>query len=57
MTQEETAYHAEALSYDGAQLFDPSVKGRAMKEWVQVPYDYVDKWAVFSAAAAEYTVT
>jgi hypothetical protein len=27
--------HQEALSFDGSELFDPSGKGRAMKEWVQ----------------------
>ena len=36
--------HSEALSLDGAQLFDPSGKGRPMKEWVQVPYDYSESW-------------
>lgn len=46
--------HQEALSYDGAQLFDPSKKGRAMKEWVQVPFDYEEKWAAFAVAAGEY---
>ena len=30
--------HTEALALEGAQLFDPSGKGRAMKEWVQLPY-------------------
>jgi hypothetical protein len=46
--------HKEALSLDGAQLFDPSGKGRAMKEWVQVPFDYKDKWLGFAKAAFEY---
>ena len=46
--------HSEALSFDGSQLFDPSKKGRAMKEWVQVPYDYKDDWEKFALAAAEY---
>lgn len=46
--------HRDALSLDGAQLFDPSGKGRAMKEWVQVPYDYKDQWLSFAKAAAEY---
>ncbi|RYY84426.1 MAG: hypothetical protein EOO15_19405 [Chitinophagaceae bacterium] len=31
------AEHANALSVAGARLFDPSGKGRPMKEWVQVP--------------------
>ncbi|MCB0739092.1 MAG: hypothetical protein KDC92_16400, partial [Bacteroidetes bacterium] len=35
--------HSNALSLNGAQLFDPSGKGRAMKEWVQVPTTYSDK--------------
>jgi hypothetical protein len=46
--------HKEALSFDGAKLFDPSGKGRAMKEWVQVPYDYSSKWEKFAKAALEY---
>ena len=46
--------HQEALSLDGTKLFDPSGKGRAMKEWVQVPYDYKDQWANFAQAAEEY---
>ena len=45
--------HKEALSLDGAQLFDPSGKGRPMKEWVQVPYAHQQRWAEFAAAAAE----
>lgn len=46
--------HTDALSLDGAQLFDPSGKGRAMKEWVQVPYIYQTKWKQFTQAAAKY---
>jgi hypothetical protein len=46
--------HKEALSLDGSQLFDPSGKGRAMKEWVQVPYHYQAKWAAFAKAAFSY---
>ena len=46
--------HQEALSYDGTQLFDPSGKGRAMKEWVQVPFDYQDKWEIFAQEAFQY---
>ena len=26
--------------YPGSQLFDPSGKGRAMKDWVQVPTEF-----------------
>ncbi|MBA2613026.1 MAG: hypothetical protein H0U95_13735 [Bacteroidetes bacterium] len=46
--------HKEALSLDGSQLFDPSGKGRAMKEWVQVPYDYSQDWEKFAKAALKY---
>jgi hypothetical protein len=47
-------FHSEALSLDGAELFDPSGKGRAMKEWVQVPYEYKDLWPKLAQAAVEY---
>ena len=46
--------HSEALSLDGSQLFDPSKKGRAMKEWVQVPFDYAEDWTRFTEGALEY---
>lgn len=46
--------HTEALSWDGSQLFDPSGKGRPMKEWVQVPAAYKEQWAHLAKAAAEY---
>jgi hypothetical protein len=46
--------HKDALSLDGAQLFDPSGKGRAMKEWVQISYDYKDQWSQFAKAAFDY---
>jgi hypothetical protein len=46
--------HKEAVSLDGSQLFDPSKKKRPMKEWVQVPFDYKDKWEAFAKAAFKY---
>jgi len=46
--------HAAAIALKGAQLFDPSGKGRAMKEWVQVPYTHKAKWETFAAAALKY---
>jgi hypothetical protein len=33
-----------ALGLVGTQLFDPSGRGRPMKEWVQVPFAHVDVW-------------
>ena len=46
--------HTEALSLDGSQLFDPTGKNRPMREWVQVPFDYADRWAAFARAAQAY---
>lgn len=46
--------HADALSLDASQLFDPSGKKRPMKEWVQVPYQYKDSWLLFAQSAKEY---
>lgn len=46
--------HKDALSMDGSCLFDPSKKGRAMKEWVQVPYDYSSKWKKYAKEALDY---
>ncbi len=48
--------HSEALSLDGAKLFDPSGKNRPMKEWVQVPFEYKDRWEEFSIEAMRYLV-
>lgn len=46
--------HRDAMSLDGSQLFDPSSKGRPMKEWVQVPEEYQAKWKKFAEAAFAY---
>jgi len=46
--------HTEALSLAGAKLFDPSGKGRPMKEWVQVPFAYHEHWGKFAKAAIAY---
>jgi hypothetical protein len=46
--------HAEALSLDGTHLFDPSGRGRPMKEWVQIPFAYQAQWPAFAAAALHY---
>jgi len=46
--------HAAALALDGAQLFDPSGKRRAMKEWVQVPFAHKDQWPELASAARQY---
>lgn len=46
--------HATALALKGSQLFDPSGKGRAMKEWVQVSYTQKAKWEELAKAALAY---
>ena len=48
--------HKEALGLKGAQLFDPSKKGRPMKEWVQVGYEHKSQWKKFSNAAMKYVI-
>ena len=46
--------HKEALGLKGAKLFDPSGKGRAMKEWVQLPSVHSKKWNVYAESAFNY---
>ena len=41
----------QALSLDGAQLFDPSGRGRPMKEWVEVPAAHAAEWPRLAEAA------
>ncbi|MGE5425130.1 MAG: hypothetical protein ACM3N9_07180 [Syntrophothermus sp.] len=43
--------HAEALALGESRMFDPSGKGRPMKEWVQVTFDHKDRWREFALAA------
>lgn len=45
------ADHGRALALPGARLFDPSGRGRPMKEWVQVPYEHHDEWLELGGAA------
>lgn len=46
--------HEKALGFSGSQLFDPSGKGRPMKEWIQVPYAHADQWALLAKEALKY---
>lgn len=43
-----------AIALKGAKLFDPSGKGRPMKEWVQVPYTQQKKWQNLAGKAISY---
>lgn len=47
-------HHAEALSSPHAALWDPSSKGRPMKEWVALPPPPGKKSTTFAAAARAY---
>ena len=38
------AERERALSLEGAELFDPSRQGRAMRQWVAVPVAHAAKW-------------
>jgi len=51
------AVHAEALALKGAELFDPSGMGRAMKEWVVVPPAHAKRWSEFAEAARSYVAS
>ncbi len=42
----------EAMSLDGSKLFEP-MEGRPMKEWVQIPFHYKNKWKQFVLASAD----
>lgn len=48
------ALHQEALSLTGSALFDPSGKGRPMKEWIQVAFTHKEQWAIYAEAALHY---
>ncbi len=48
------ADHATALGLAGAYRFDPSGKGRAMKEWVVVPAAHQERWLDLARAAQRY---
>ncbi len=42
----------EALTLEGIQLFEP-MEGKQMKEWVQIPFSYRDKWKKFALISAD----
>lgn len=45
--------HAEAMALEGSVLFDPSGKGRAMKDWVVVAADHQGEWSRLATAAID----
>ncbi|MBC7631500.1 hypothetical protein [Aeromicrobium sp.] len=46
-----SATHTEALALDGVQPFDPSGKGRPLKDWVAVPASQGQAWPRLTEAA------
>jgi hypothetical protein len=46
--------HTAAMGLSGARLFDPSGKGRPMKEWVQVPVAHAAKWRKLAEQASTH---
>lgn len=46
--------HSYKQKYSGSQNWDPSGKGRAMKEWLQVPAAYETDWADLARQAFNY---
>ncbi|MGR6920225.1 hypothetical protein ACU635_38835 [[Actinomadura] parvosata] len=47
----DTPEHEAALRLDGASLFDPSGRGREMRDWVVVPHSSAGKWTDLAEAA------
>ena len=45
--------HATALALEGSVIWDPSGRGRAFKDWVQVPSAHAKSWARFADLAFE----
>ena len=48
--------HASAIALEGAELFDPSGIGRAMKEWVVVPKAHAKRWPTLGERALDYVL-
>jgi len=44
----------DTLALDGSVLWDPSGKGRPMKEWVQLPIEHKSKFKSLCIKSAEY---
>jgi hypothetical protein len=42
----------EASSLDGTRFFEP-MEGKPMKEWVQIPYAYKEKWKRFAEISSQ----
>ncbi|ACZ85603.1 hypothetical protein [Streptosporangium roseum] len=47
----DTPEHAAALKLPGASLFDPSGRGREIKDWVVVPNSSAEEWTDLAEVA------
>ena len=47
---------SETLSLDGAQIFSPA-DGRPMNGWVELPFEYSEKWPELAQKAMAYVKT
>lgn len=45
--------HAQMLTVDGAELFDPSGGGRPFRDWVALPVAQSDAWPRLARAALD----
>ncbi len=41
-------------NFEGSMLFDPSGKGRPMKDWLQIPDTYREQWPSLAQQALAY---
>ncbi|MGA1836092.1 hypothetical protein VD659_04090 [Herbiconiux sp. 11R-BC] len=49
-----TPEHAAALAVPGAELFDPSGKGRPFRGWVSLPLDAAEQWLLVAGDALAF---
>ena len=47
----------EALALDGAHYFQPKSERPPMNGWVQLSFDYADRWPAYAALALAYVQT
>lgn len=45
-------FRNEAMALDGVRLFEP-MEGHQMKEWIEIPIEYRDKWLNFMLDSVE----